>query len=91
MASSGAAAELPELPGMVMIPMGGGPSDIVIPTAVAVAMLGKLLDRDDATFTVLLGEAFTGLRLAKVRSRDQPAPGPRPGPEDRKLAPVRAG
>jgi hypothetical protein len=85
-------AEAPELPpGMVMIPMGGQPSDIIIPVGVAVTMLARLLDRDDKTFTVLLGEAFTGLRLAAVRSRDQPDTGPRPGPEDRMPAPAKAG
>jgi hypothetical protein len=75
--------------GMVMIPLGGQPSDIIIPTGVAVAMLAALLERDDAGFTVLLGEAMVGLRLAKVRSRDQP--GPRTGPEDRKPARAPAG
>lgn len=69
-------------PVMVMIPMGGRPSDIVIPQTVAVAMLGNLLDRDDVTFTVLLGEAMTGLRLAKVRARAQ-APDLDPEPAGR--------
>lgn len=58
---------------MVMIPMGGEPSDIVVPVGVAVTMLGNLLDRDDVLFTVLLGEAMTSVRLAKVRHRrDRP-------------------
>lgn len=83
-----AAPEVP--PGMMMIPMNGGPSDIIIGHSVAAAMLGNLLDRDDMTFTVLLGEAMTGRRLARVRARDNGDP--RPGPEDRApAAPAKAG
>jgi hypothetical protein len=87
-AENGAARpELAVPEGMVMIPLDGKPSDIIISTGVAVGMLANLLDRDEVTFTVLLAEGMTGLRLAKVRSRDQA--GPRPGPEDR--AQARAG
>lgn len=87
--ANGAAAELaaaPELPpGMLRVPVEGKPAGMIIPAEVAVYMLAKLFERDDKQFVVLLGEGFTGVRLAKTLSRDQPDSGPRPGPEDRKL------
>ena len=59
----------------LMIPLNGEPSDILLPVKVAVTMLANLLARDDKLFTVLLGEAMTGVRLAKVLARtDHTAP-----------------
>lgn len=57
----------------VMIPLGGKPSDIYLPIPVAVKMLANLLEREDKLFTVLLGEAMTGVRLARTLHRAGPA------------------
>jgi hypothetical protein len=62
----------PAAPASVMVPVDGQPSDIVLPVPVAVTMLANLLARDDVLFTALLGEAMTGVRLAKVRARVTP-------------------
>lgn len=55
-------------PALVMVPFGPAEDDFVT-LAVASKMLAGLLDRDDKLFTVLLGEAMTGVRLAKVLAR----------------------
>lgn len=60
-------------PQVVMIPVGGKPSDLYLPVAVMVTMLANLFEREDKLFTVLLGEAMTGVRLARTLHRAGPA------------------
>lgn len=56
----------------LMVPFGPAADD-VIPLGVAAKMLTLLCEREDVLFTVLLAEAMTGTRLAKVRHRAQPS------------------
>lgn len=68
-------------PELVAVAFGDAPDDFVT-LAVASKMLRGLLERDDKLFTVLLGEAMTGVRLAKVLARATPEDRPAAGSGD---------
>lgn len=59
-------------PAPVMVRFGPADDDFVTVT-VAGKMLAALLEREDKLFTVLLGEAYTGVRLARTLHRATPA------------------
>lgn len=55
-------------PAPVLVKFGPAEDDFVT-AAVAGKMLAALLEREDKLFTVLLGEAITGVRLARTLHR----------------------